>query len=491
VESSDLTSDQGRIPKESIHLFFEHAILVYAPSSPVGDTGFWPDALAPLTQPFSMAAAFRKAVRNRAVWVDVVIPPGTPSGQYKGTIEVSQQGKPVDKITVSLEVYDFELPSETHLLTFIGVSGSRLSELHGVESGSPEMKELMQRYHQHLYSNRMEPWFNRVLQPDIEKHADGQIHLKFDDSLYDYYLNELHTKRVILEAVPGELVPSRRTPPPPEAAAKVQSYIRQTVAYFESHGWLDRLVFNSPIDEPNTEQHYQDTRAWADLVHEVAPAVPFLVTESPIPDREEWGPLTGHANNFSIHGNRLNNPATWDAIATERERGGELSWYISCDQVYPQPNYFIDAPAMDPVMVPWITRRYELHGILYWAINFWSQTPNPWLDPVTYLSGFFCSDGYVLSGEGSLIYPGNHTRQFTGQDNVEGPISSIRFELLREGIEDYEYLWLLESRGDKALADKVVSDLVVDVRAFSRNPASLFKAREKMARRIEELTVDR
>jgi hypothetical protein len=208
------------------------------------------------------------------------------------------------------------------------------------------------------------------------------------------------------------------------------------------------------------------------------------VTESPIPDRKEWGPLTGHANNFSIHGNKLNHPAIWDAISEQRAEGGELSWYISCDQKYPQPNYFIDAPSMDAVMVPWITWRYQMHGILYWTINFWSHTPNPWLDPVTYLSGFFCSDGWVLNGEGSLIYPGSYTNRFTGQDDVNGPVSSIRFELLREGIEDYEYLWLLESLGEREFADEVVSNMVVDVSTFSRNEASLLNSREKMASRI-------
>jgi hypothetical protein len=60
---------------------------------------------------------------------------------------------------------------------------------------------------------------------------------------------------------------------------------------------------------------------------------------------------------------------------------------------------------------------------------------------------------------------------------------------LREGIEDYEYFWLLEALGDREFVDGIVSDMVVDVRAFSRNEASLFKARERMARRIEELSV--
>jgi hypothetical protein len=71
---------------------------------------------------------------------------------------------------------------------------------------------------------------------------------------------------------------------------------------------------------------------------------------------------------------------------------------------------------------------------------------------------------------------------------VNGPVSSIRFELLREGIEDYEYLWLLKSLGDKQFADDVARSMVVDVRAFSRNAEDLFALREKLAHTIEELT---
>jgi hypothetical protein len=94
----------------------------------------------------------------------------------------------------------------------------------------------------------------------------------------------------------------------------------------------------------------------------------------------------------------------------------------------------------------------------------------------------------VLNGEGSLLYPGSETKQHTGQANVDGPVSSIRFQLLREGIEDYEYLWMLKSLGDSAFADDAVKSMVVNVGAFSRNPEELFAAREKMARRIEQLT---
>jgi len=98
-----------------------------------------------------------------------------------------------------------------------------------------------------------------------------------------------------------------------------------------------------------------------------------------------------------------------------------------------------------------------------------------------------CSDGYILNGEGSLLYPGDRVKRYTGQKNVDGPVSSIRFELLREGIEDYEYLWLLKSLGAGEFADEAVRSLVVDVKAFSRNAADLSALRARMARRIEKL----
>ncbi len=488
AEVSELVSSQDRIPKDHIRLYVEHVVLCYAKSSPVGGTGFWPDALVPLTRPFSMQAEFRGFVRNRALWVDIQVPPEATAGLYRGTLSVTKDGTVLDSLQLHLKVYNFALPRETHLITHMGVFAGRLSQYYRIAESSPELKGMLSHYHEFLYANRMEPWFNDALQPEIDEASDGTVRVIFDDSLYAHYMNTLKTKRVILEAEPSQLRSGSRFPAFSESSIRrVSAYLKQVFEYYKAHGWADRLVINSPIDEPATAQQYEETRKWAALVHAAAFGVPFLATESPVPKNPAWGPLVGHVNNFSIHGNDLNRPEVKRAIREEQANGGEITWYISCDQVYPQPNYFIDAPAMDPVMVPWITWRYGMNGILYWDLAFWPQTPDPWLDPVTYLSGFLCSNGGVLNGEGSLLYPGNRARQYTGQDNVEGPISSLRLELLREGIEDYEYLWLLKSKGDREFADRMVESLVVDVSAFSRNVQELLSARERMAQRIEML----
>ncbi|HEX5555363.1 MAG TPA: glycoside hydrolase domain-containing protein [Chitinophagaceae bacterium] len=490
ISVSDLTSSQGKIiPNEQIKCYLEHYILLYGKSSPVGATGYWPDALAPLKVPFSMQAQY-EVVGNRPVWVDVAIPSGTPAGMYKGTINVTQHGTSLEHLNVTIKVYGFSLPDKTHLITYMNISRGGLARFYHQSDSSKEIDRLTQTYYKFLYGHRMEPWFNDQLQPRIAVH-NGKVTVQFNDERYKYYMDSLNTNRVLLNSYPSALkkqITSKQFSP--EFRQVVGSYLSQVASYFKDHGWKDRLVFNSPIDEPNTKEDYDNTRSWAALVHQAAPGVPFLATKSPVTSKEhpDWGTLRGYVNNFSIHGNALNDPAVKRAIIEEQAKGGEMTWYISCDQAYPQPNYFIDAPALDPVMVPWITARYQMNGILYWALNFWSETANPWLDAVTFHSGFLCSDGYVLNGEGSLLYPGDYTRQYTGQPNVNGPVSSIRFELLREGIEDYEYLWMLKHLGATDFAEAQTRKLVIDVRTFSRNLEELYLTREAMAQRLEKLT---
>ena len=491
ITATELTSAQGKkIEQKQINLYLEHYVLIYAISSPVGATGYWPDALAPIREPFSMAVQY-EVTGNRPVWVDVAIPTGTPAGSYTGKVTVTQHGKVLETLTIQVEVYGFSLPDDTHLITYMNVSKGELARFYNKPASSPEMEQLTLKYFDFLYEHRMETWFNDPLVPEITVKGED-IEVKFNDERYDFYLNKRRTKRVIFEASPHDLTRHITSEPfSAEFNKKITVYLKAVESYFRKNGWIDRLVFNSPIDEPNTKEDYEETRKWAELIHKAVPGVPFLATESPVTDNPDWGTLRGYVNNFCVHGNSLNEPAVKKALIEEQAKGGEATWYISCDQAYPQPNYFIDAPALDLVMVPWITARYRMNGILYWAMNFWNQTPNPWLDPVTYISGFHCSGGYVLNGEGSVIYPGDNTKQYTGQPNVDGPVSSMRLELLRDGIEDYEYLWMLKNLGDGDFAEKQIDNLVIDVSTFSRNLEELYITRKAMAGRLEELAKKR
>jgi hypothetical protein len=384
IEASDLTSPDGKtISQKQVSFYLQHYIMLYAKSSPVGATGYWPDALAPIKEPFNMNAQYA-VVGNRPIWVDVSILPATPAGKYKGKISISQNDKVQQTINLELEVYNFSLPEKTHLITYMNISKGQLARFYNKPSDSEDIEKLTQTYYEFLYAHRMEPWFNDPLEPEV-RIAGEKVTVSFNEDRYQYYLTTLKTKRVLLNAYPHSLERQIGADMFSDSFnQKVKSYLSQVAAYFEKRGWKDRLVFNSPIDEPNTKEDFEETRKWAKLVHEAAEGVPFLSTKTPLPpkDNPDWGTLRGHVDNFSIHGNAMNNPLLKQAIAEEQANGGEMTWYISCDQIYPQPNYFIDAPALDPVMVPWITARYNMDGFLYWACNCWSETPDPWLDAV-------------------------------------------------------------------------------------------------------------
>jgi hypothetical protein len=491
IKASDLVSQQGKkIPQDQISFYLEHYIMLTGKSSPIGATGYWPDALIPIKQPFSMVAQYA-VVRNRPIWVDVSVPSATQGGSYRGTITVTQNEKVIETLNVEVEVYKFSLPKKTHFISYMNISKRSLANFYHKTDSSKEIDKLTQTYYDFLYAHRMEPWFNDQLEPKIIIKG-GKVEVKFDDARYEYYLDKLNSNRVLLNAYPSDLKKQITAEPfTKEFNQQVKSYLSKVESYFSRHGWKDRLVFNSPIDEPKTKEDYEHTRQWANLVHEAAPGVPFLATKSPVPDDPDLGTLRGYVNNFSIHGNALNDQQVKQAIREEQKKGGEMTWYISCDQAYPQPNYFIDASALDLVMVPWITARYRMAGILYWALNFWPQTPNPWLNANTYIFGFECSGGYILNGEGSVLYPGDYTKTYTGQPNVDGPVSSIRFELLREGIEDYEYLWMLKDLGDQKYADSIIQNMVIDVSSFSRNKEELYSSRKAMAQRLEQLSAGR
>ncbi len=494
IEASSLTSEQGStIPEEQISFFLQHHIYLTGKSSPIGGTGFWPDALVPIQVPFGMK---HKSTNHRLaiweymlpIWVDLDIPTGTDAGIYYGTITITQHGEKIESLNLEVEVFDFSLPDETALHTYIGVAREgRMTKFYDKPADSDELIALTRKYQEFLYDRRMEPSMNSLLVPKITVNGE-RVELEFNENLYHHYMEVLNTKRVRLSAAPHEL----RNQISAEVLSDdfnriIQSYVSQLASFYRENGWEDRLLLTIPVDEPQSPEGYETTRNWATMLKESVPNVNLLSTRTPIP-HPEFGSLRGYADSFSVHGNHMYDTDLKQVIAEEQAKRGEITWYVSCDQAFPQPNYFIDAPPLDPVMVPWIAERYGMDGILYWEIMLWDFIANPWVDADTSDEWHYCSDGWVLNGEGSLIYPGEIMEMYTGQPNIEGPVSSIRFELLRDGIEDHVYLQMLKDLGDPEFAEEQVRNHVVNVGAFSRNLGQLYITREAMARRIEELS---
>ena len=83
---------------------------------------------------------------------------------------------------------------------------------------------------------------------------------------------------------------------------------------------------------------------------------------------------------------------------------------------------------------------------------------------------------------------------------LDGPVDSIRWEMLRDGVEDYEYLTMLKhliKTGQGALTPdqlrqysaliKVPDAVTTDMTHFTKDPAPIELHRHRVARAIEAL----
>ena len=128
---------------------------------------------------------------------------------------------------------------------------------------------------------------------------------------------------------------------------------------------------------------------------------------------------------------------------------------------------------------------------------------NPYLDPMSW------ADVYVLprgtkrawgNGDGRFFYPPISTKDGSKADDNEQIVGTMRLDILRDGIEDYEYLKILQrtlaEKSHKLTAQEkekytqllVVPDTITkSVTEFSFNPTHIESQREQIATAIEEL----
>tara|TARA_B100000809_G_scaffold245883_1_gene273297 strand:+ start:309 stop:1814 length:1506 start_codon:yes stop_codon:yes gene_type:complete len=479
VELSELRSGAATIPVSAMKVYLEYFSKVYAPSGKNGRTGYWPDALVPLTRPFDIRSSRRDrgpVLRHQPLWVDLSVPAGQPPGVYEGRLTVKAGGRELGSLGVELKVWNVTLGKERHFPVQFGFFyGREIARIHGVEQDSDEYRELFFEYLGYMLDHRVDPAFISIGLAGGLK--DGRYVLEWTDPRMEKFLFERGQCRFLIGAGPPGL--SREGLAKEEYEEYVRQYLRQVIAHARESGWYERLSFTGAVDEPQTKKEYEAVRYWAELIHSVDPRVPVAVTEQPIPDKTAWGTLVGYCSEWIVHGNVLDKNR--EAIAARQAAGERVSWYISCDQLYPQPNYYIDRSAVDCRMISWITWRYRLGGMLYWATTLWREVRDPWGDAISWKRSH-CNA--PAAGEGMLLYPGNLVERYTGQENVYGPVGSLRFALLREGLEELELLELLSALGGRDEADAIAASICGGVKDFSRDPNELEAARHRLIRAI-------
>lgn len=284
----------------------------------------------------------------------------------------------------------------------------------------------------------------------------------------------------------------------PEYDKLLSDYLRQVEEHLKENGWLGKEYIYW-FDEPDPKD-YPFVRKGMENIRKAAPRLTRFITE------HKPGPDIMDVTEISCTIFHRVDPKI---VAELIKKGREFWSYLCTGPKGPWVTLFIDHPAVNLRLWLWMSYKYQLKGILVWEANYWTSGTvfpsgmfqNPWQDPMSYTVGYGMPYGQVNhwgNGDGRFLYPPNRNPNKDKKKYLAGPINSIRWEILREGIEDYEYLWLLEDKIKKAKAKKELVDrgrqllnlpesLFKNGQDYTKDPKVILEYRAKIAELLEKL----
>jgi hypothetical protein len=178
------------------------------------------------------------------------------------------------------------------------------------------------------------------------------------------------------------------------------------------------------------------------------------------------------------------------------ERGEEVFWYTCVGPKMPFANVYNDHPLTAIRALWWQSWKYGITGYEYWWFNWWesnlelSKGSRPW--PLDRRREWNSRSYDWANGDGLLVYPG-----------PEGTaLPSLRLSVIRDAIEDWEVLFLLDRASECAgrspeteqlvqQASKILSVprfVTADLTHWSKDPRVYFNIRAETYRVLGEIT---
>lgn len=441
----------------------------YTPN-PAQWLGWVPDPLP------AYAVTSATAGEHAAYWVTYTVPTAAPSGEYNAPVVIRAQGVAPATYTVRLRVRQFVLPLETHLATALdsghfasryddnpndGDPGISIYDFHGVTT-TADRNRLVKAYYDDYARHRLSPYnfghgFGISAQWDRTTEAyvfnftnfDARLAPYLDDGGFQRFMvahgHDMQTFTVSFVGGGSTTYSQARPEDIPFYDRYVVAYWTGVTQHLRQRGWLEKAYIM--LDEPDPED-YDYVRHFMDLIKnqvtpelKVGPAI-WLHGPNNLDKRLEgainlWIPL---------------NDERWSnyepAYLNQRQALGEEIWwyYITTE------HFNIDGPGVCHRSWAWKAWRYKISGLLTWAGLIWDTHAlrnvwnpqntwdynNPWLKPASPWG----------NGAIAFYYP----------PNPAGPspvprfdlVPSLRWEIMRESMEDYEYFYLLRDEITRA-----------------------------------------
>ena len=428
------------------------------PHSPTGD-GRIPDPLIPFTDPYlgTLAGApfTVTANLNQPVWLDVFIPIDAVAGTYTGAITVTADSQPAVNLPITLTVWNLTLPDMRAVTTHFKVSLNDLIQYHsGIAqclSGScwldwsARARTVVKRYEELAHAHRIDT--AQAFVPDPSNGCNPPTNWAAYDAALQPYLNGSYWS----DGVPSSRLRTPFTPGAdwgPEVNCTPAQYSALAAAWanhLKAKGWFDRAIVDA-LDEPAAANYpailtdslrlQSGDPAWTAQIMDTVPASanstavlnPALgIYALCLPCYEHWwsAPYYGRAE--------------WPALFAQ---GLKMWFYESNSEGAPYPTYATNTLiGSEPRILKWGAWYEGASGFLMWDTTYW--TPHdPWGPNI----------GFGKTGDGALIYPGNHDGLDAPHGSpagvaLDGPIPSYRLKMIRAGLQDWALFKLAEQSG--------------------------------------------
>lgn len=419
----------------------------------------------------------------QAIWITVSIPESAAPSVYTGVLNVtSRQGEM--KLPVSVTVYPLILPEKRNLKVTEWYTTSDFGRFYGInEKYSPAWFAMLGKYAENMAEHRQNIFEVPTESIAIEKGGDGS--LKFDFTRFDQIAQVFWNtgKMDFLET--GELtrfgegawssseitlrdfrVKDQATGKTEKMAGKdvVPALLSATETHLREKGWLDKTLYHIK-DEPSMHNASDWCKVSA-YIHYYAPDLRRI-------DAIE---TTNLLNEIEVAVPKLDAFGTWYDSYREAQRKGVEIWFYTVG-IYQGSLYLnktIDMPVMDSRMMHWLNYRYDATGYLHWGWNQWTEDPY--------------KDVGMHIGDGWHVYPSKN-----------GVVNSLRWEQMRNGIQDYECFMMLEKKicnlkdslGERASwidprqrGHEIAGRVIMSIDRYTDDPAVLYNAKKQL---IDEL----
>lgn len=372
---------------------------------------------------------------NRPIWLTVDVPANAGAGNYHGSITVRSDAGALN-FPVTLEVLPATLPTPREWLFYLDLwqQPEAVARYHRVALWSPEhfalLKPLMKRLADAgqktiTCSLFYEPWGGQIYDriPGMIgwlKKADGSW--SFDYSIFDQWVTFMSGEVGLSSArincysmIPWALkfryydeakqasVDVELTPGTPEYDEYWGRFLKDFTQHLSAKGWLERTRI-SMDERPDKLMH----GALATLAKHAPGLKVATAVNQPSQISQELDDVS------QILDKGFESSA---AGLSSRRQLGRISTFYVCTAPR-RPNTFTFSPPAEAEWLGIFASANGFDGVLRWAYCSWVEDPLVSTDFTSW-----------ESGDCFLVYPGNR--------------SSIRFERLRDGIEDFEKIRLL------------------------------------------------